>query len=687
MNKLEILAPAGSMESLIAGIRCGANAVYLGGKAFSARQNAGNFDKEDLKEAAAYCHVRGAKVYLTVNTLLNDKELEPAMFAVQDGLDAGIDALIIQDLGLASLVHSYFPQAELHASTQMSVTSPAGFRQLEKLGFARAVLPREMSREEMVQIRQSTTMELEAFVHGALCMCVSGQCYLSAMLGSRSGNRGLCAQPCRLPFFVDEPGRCGLSLKDMSLVKQLGELADAGVTSFKIEGRMKRPEYVAAAVTACMQALDDCLQQETLADLQSVFSRSGFTDGYFTGIRGKALFGVRQKEDVVSAKPVLGRLAGLYRNETPQTAVALYIRIHPEEKAVLTVEANGKKVQVESETIPQAAQSRPMTVETLSARLSKCGGTPFYVQSFRAELEGRLILPAAELNGMRRKALEQLSLRLAERKQELVLHQSFLQEDKMPARKKNGVFRWRGVFDSYAQIPVQAKELWQVFLPLEETAAHFQTAAEQFRQVGVTLPRGIFGQEEQVTEKLRQLKTAGVQDLLAGSLGGAALALELGFTVHGDFGLNIWNSPALAVLEQMGIASQTLSLELHSGQLKAIRTHIPTGIVMYGRLPLMLTRNCPVKNEKSCSACGRDSGLTDRKGIFFPVRCAGECAELLNSRPIYLADRRKDVPTDFGTLLFTTETRENVQEIIMECLHAAAPQGEYTRGLLYRGVE
>ena len=319
--KFEILAPAGSQESLIAGVRCGADAVYLGGKVLNARRNAGNFNDEELKNAVEYCHARGVKVYLTLNTLCGDGELSAAYNLVKQALTFGVDALIVQDFGIAQMIKSCFPDAKLHGSTQMSVMTPEGVSALKEMGFSRAVLPREMTAQEIAEIRKSTDMELEIFVHGALCMSVSGQCYLSAMIGQRSGNRGLCAQPCRLSFSADNSQSFDLSLKDLSLIRQLEAIGNLGVVSLKIEGRMKRPEYIAAAVCAVKKAINGDYSIKDEITLKSVFSRSGFTHGYFMNEMNKSMFGTRQKEDVVAAKDVLKELSHLYDNENPLVPV------------------------------------------------------------------------------------------------------------------------------------------------------------------------------------------------------------------------------------------------------------------------------------------------------------------------------------------------------------------------------
>ena len=291
MNKVEILAPVGSMEALKAAVRCGANAVYLGQKNFSARKNSQNFDEEELLEAVAYAHQRGVQVHQALNILVFDHELDALKGCIRAACQAGVDALIVQDLGVASIVKALAPDLPLHASTQMAIHSPAGVKAAEELGFSRVVLARELSREEIARIRKSTPLQLEVFVHGAHCMCVSGQCYMSAMFGGKSGNRGQCAQPCRLPFTVEGQGENVLSLKDMSLVEKLPLLQEMGIDSVKIEGRMKRPEYVAAAVTACRMALAG--ERPDLHSLQAVFSRSGFTSGYFDAKVDKTMFGFR----------------------------------------------------------------------------------------------------------------------------------------------------------------------------------------------------------------------------------------------------------------------------------------------------------------------------------------------------------------------------------------------------------
>ena len=401
-NKPEILAPAGTQEALTAAVRSGANAVYLGTSAFNARMKADNFAGEKLKEAVDYCHARGVKVHVTVNTLVFDRELRQAKEVINLIASSGADAVILQDLGMAYLFKQCAGDIERHASTQMSVGTLSGVKLLCDLGYKRAVLPRELSKDEIREIKNGTTAEIEIFVHGALCMCVSGQCYMSSIFGERSGNRGLCAQPCRLPFAVQGGTGNDLSLKDLSLVEKADEILSMDIDSLKIEGRMKRPEYVSAAVTSVRCALNGNLQQELTDKLRAVFSRSGFTQGYFESKLGRDMFGIRQKEDVTaSTNKVLTELSRVYEKETPLIPVEFYLSVVEGEKVSLSVSAMGKTCFVTDEAIPEKAINKPMTKESLSERIGKCGGTQFYAEKVEVDLDEGLIVPASVINNLR----------------------------------------------------------------------------------------------------------------------------------------------------------------------------------------------------------------------------------------------------------------------------------------------
>lgn len=665
--KFEILAPAGSQEALVAGVRCGANAVYLGGKSFNARRNAGNFDDAALAAAVKYCHERNVKVYLTLNTLCADDEMSAAYELAKSALLCGVDAFIIQDIGVAQMVRECFPQARLHASTQMSVMNPAGLRKLKEMGFCRAVLPREMSEKEILEMRKSTDMQLEMFVHGALCMSVSGQCYLSAMIGGRSGNRGLCAQPCRLPFSADKSGSSDLSLKDLSLVRRLAKIESAGVFSLKIEGRMKRPEYVAAAVTAVKSAINGNLDEKDEFDLRSVFSRSGFTSGYFDGELGKSMFGTRQKEDVVSAAGVLKRLSHLYDNENPLVPIDFKFEFKAGKPAVLSASALGKTARAEG-AVPEKALNKPLNAEMLKSRLSKLGGTPFYAEKIEIDCDDGLILPAAQINELRRRTIDKLS----EADEISVCENPLVMPPKV---NKSGVKYMTARFADAKSVP-REHPFKRVFIPIWSADEDFVNL-----HAGVEIPRALFGMEEKTRQRLLQLKKIGVNQALCGNLGSYQLASELGFEPFGDFGLNVFNS-----ISANQINSPILSFELALDKANAVNA-AETGIIVYGRLPLMLTRNCPVKSNIGCVKCGKKGRLTDRKGVEFPVRCSPyPCVEVLNSVPLYMADRMKEVKSDFAHFYFTDESLQQVEKIIALYQNGSKAPFDYTRGLYYRGV-
>ncbi|MEG1777996.1 MAG: U32 family peptidase, partial [Angelakisella sp.] len=394
---MEILAPVGGSEQLLAAVRSGANAVYLGSKGFNARRNAQNFDREGLARAVRYCHGRGAAVHVTLNTLFTDDETLRLVDEIELIATSGADAVIVQDMGVAALVRSCCPTLAMHASTQLSVHSVAGALFMKEMGFSRLVLARELTAAEIKEIKDKSGLEVEVFVHGALCMSMSGNCYLSALLGERSGNRGLCAQPCRLNF-IARGREYALSLKDLSLIEQMDELVAAGVDSIKIEGRMKRPEYVSAAVTACKQKLAG--EQPDMEKLQAVFSRSGFTDGYFAGKRDVNMFGYRRKEDVTAAAGVLGELAAVYRGENPLIPIAMKFTMKYDCPVTHSVTLSGEP--------PQKAINRPTDIELVRRGAEKLGGTPFLLRQLKAELDDGLMVPISAINSLRSAAAQQL---------------------------------------------------------------------------------------------------------------------------------------------------------------------------------------------------------------------------------------------------------------------------------------
>lgn len=682
MSAAEILAPAGDIETLYAAVRCGANAVYIGLKELNARRNAGNFTNEELPGIVGYCHARNVKVYLTLNTLVSDRELFKADEIIKTACRADVDALIIQDLGLIPLIKSTAPDMRLHASTQMSVNTADGINELERLGFDRTVLPREMSKSEIKSIIKNSKLQTEVFVHGALCMCVSGQCYMSAMLGQRSGNRGLCAQPCRLPFSADGKNGCDLSLRDLSLVDYIGELQLLGISSLKIEGRMKRPEYVAAAVSACRQALEGKTLTQTKEALRSVFSRSGFTAGYYENKLGSEMFGVRQKEDVIAAKTVLPELQRLYDKENPLVPIDFALTVVRGEPITLSGRAGRAMFFAQSDIIPANALNTPVTAEGLEKQLSKLGGVPFFIGSADIELDEGLNIPVSAVNALRRSVTAELLKKL-----ETVSPKKY--EDKEIVisphiTAKNAVF---ARFSSVNQVPDNLDGIELIYLPLFSDMQRLRQIKSRIK-VGLEIPRCIFGNEQRVKKALKEARENGFDICLANTLDGVRLGRQEGFELHSGHTLNLFNSYALDFAQSLGITKAAISAEMTLSQIQRLGGSIQRGMVSYGRLPLMITRNCPVANVKKCGQCKSGASLTDRLGVEFPVRCSGGFSEIFNSRPIYLADRLCELKNiDYQILYFTIEKASECEKIIKAYIKGAVPRGEFTRGLYYRGVE
>lgn len=685
MKKVEILAPVGSLEALYAAVRTGADAVYMGYKKFNARIKADNFGDEEFKSAIDYCHSHGVKVNITLNTLVTDNELPEALETVKKLSQWGADALILQDMGLAALIKKAAPTLERHASTQMSVQTVSGVKLLEEQGYTRVVLPRELSKEEIKRIKDNTDIEIEIFVHGAHCMSVSGQCYMSSMFGGRSGNRGLCAQPCRLPFAAENGTGNDLSLKDLSLIEKAEEIKDTGVDSLKIEGRLKRPEYVAAAVTALKSSLEGDLKEDILSRLRAVFSRSGFTDGYFEGRPGRDMFGIRQKEDVTAAtNQVLRDLSRLYEKETGAIPVSFFLTVIEGEKVSLSASAMGKTVFCEDDYIPEKAINKPLTKEGLAERISKCGGTQFFAQKVEVDLDEGLIVPASVINNLRRKALEDLENTI-----KCVKAHSFTDvKIKYPAYKAQSAVRYNVRVARLSQIPDNLDNVENLYIPLNFEENLVEKVIRLPVSVGIEVPRGIFGNESIVEKYLQRARKCGINTAYCSTLDGLALAKKYGFEIHTGFSMNVFNSASVNVLEGQGVKEITLSPELTLKQISEIGGSAKRGIIGYGRLPLMLTRNCPVKNGTDCKDCKGQKYLTDRKNMRFPVVCSFGASEVLNSQPVYMGDRMDEIENvDFITFYFTKEKKELCDAILDAYRKGRGVKGEYTRGLYYRGLE
>ena len=681
MIKPEILAPAGSMESLKAAVYCGANAVYLGGKNLNARRNAGNFEYDELCEAVSFCHERDVKVYQTLNILMMQNEREELISAVKTACELGIDGVMVQDLGVLSIMNQIAPELPVFASTQMAVHNLAGVKEAARLGCKRVVLARELSKGEISYITQNSPIPIEVFVHGALCMCVSGQCYLSSMLGGRSGNRGLCAQPCRLPFAVGEDSHA-LSLKDLTLAHRIGELADVGVASLKIEGRMKRPEYVASAVTTIKAALDG--KEPDLDTLQKVFSRSGFTDGYFSRQLDHTMFGTRQREDVVAATDVLGELSQLAVREQPLISLNGEFFAGENQPMTFKITDGTREISTIGE-VPEIAINKATDQERLLQSLNKTGGTPYYFNSIDVKLGEGLMLKASQLNLMRRTVVEQLS----EDRRKIIPH-SFNPEYKVIEKtvigKQTPKIRVR--CDLSQLTPYIINSDCELTMPLEEIKGAIKAGVSPEKLVA-EIPRILFMGEDKVSEQLVEIADLGVEKAYAQNIGAVGLAADAGLEVRGGWALNVVNSYSVEMLKSSAVQDIELSFELMLNDAKRI-TGLKKGILAYGNLPLMTFRNCPIKSRLGCEKCNKNGKLIDRKGIEFTVTCKSGMAELLNSVPLFLADRFDELNGfDFVTLWFTNERKEVCEDIFKQysgCKKVEVLQSGHTRGLYYRGI-
>lgn len=694
---MELLAPAGSMEALRAAVCNGADAVYLGADTFNARINARNFSAADLQEAVVYCHVRGVKVHLTLNTLVLDREMPRAAELIRLAASCGVDAFIVQDLGVVSLCRQLAPDVPIHASTQMSIHSLEGVMEAAALGCSRVVLARELPAEEIAHICKRSPVEIEVFVHGALCMCYSGQCYLSSVIGRRSGNRGQCAQPCRLPYGYGrfESTRYPLSLKDNCLAGELDELRRMGVASIKIEGRMKRPEYVAIVTRAYRTVLNGGkLMPSDLQELETAFSRQGFTDGYFRGQTGSDMFGRRQEgEDTAD---LFASARATYEQGEPQRiGVRFYAMIRRGEPAQLAVEDPDGNLCRTCGPVPEQAVYRSLTPQDLEQQLKKTGGTPYLCTAVRSSLDPDLMLPASAINAMRRDVIAELTAKRGRA---------------APARLNayDEPPRYDGIAGE-PQLTIAVRTAGQItsrmlsmkptvlYVPLSELAEHpdLPQRVSVETQLAAILPRVIWsGELAPVARQLRTVYEMGVRQVLAGNLGQLHIARAAGFAVRGDFGLNIVNSRAMRYLREQGLDSQLLSFELTLPQIRDISKAVPAELLIYGRLPLMLMENCVMKNRTGICACQTGTvRLVDRVGEEFPiVKDPGTCRNvLLNGKKLYLLDK-KDALRGMGLwalrLQFTTENPGEIDKVLMDYQgRAVFDAGSYTRGLYSRGVE
>ena len=691
---MELLSPAGGFDSLIAAVQTGADAVYMGFGAFNARRSAKNFTDEEFASAVSYCHLRGVRVFLTLNTLLTDRELVQAADALKKACAMGVDAILVQDWGLLTLAQELVPDVPLHASTQMSLFTLGGANEAAALGMERVVLARELNRDEVREICAGCPAEIEIFIHGALCMCYSGQCEMSAVVGERSGNRGACAQPCRLPYGVDGPCRGGhpLSLKDANLSAYLAEMDKMGVACLKLEGRMKRPEYVAVITGIYRRLLDEKRRPtaEEARQLEQAFSRSGFTDGYWLGKKGPQMFGTRP-ENAPEPKELFAEARAQYENGRENRKIPVNLRLavrrgEPVRLSGACAVKGGVSTAMALGDAPQEARNRAVTAEELRQRLSKTGGTVFTADRVEIELDEGLMVPASAINGLRRELLDELAARREDIPPRRVLEAAALPEAPEPPKAMR--FTCSVLKAEQVTAALLAEKPAIVYVPIEELERLDAGLAWGETELCAVLPRVFRTADEPV---LRQLLARHPEAAVSiGNLGHLPIVRGLGRTLRGDFGLNIFNSRALLFWREQGLSSATASFELRWQQLRDLNKHLPCEAIVYGRLPLMVMENCVTRCNVGCTH-GAGSVLTDRTGAQFPVTCGYGCrCEIQNSRTLFLADKPEmhRCGLTYGRLRFTTETPEQCAAVLRRYKDGGDwTPDDMTRGLFYRGVE
>ena len=693
---LELLSPAGSPESVIAAVQSGADAVYLGFGDYNARRGAQNFTLEEFKKAVRYCRIRGCKVYVTLNTLVSDREIEGAVRCARAAAMYGASGIIVQDLGLVRILREAVPDIPLHASTQMSIHNLAGAEAAAAMGISRVVLARELNLEQIRFISKNASVETEIFVHGALCFCHSGQCYMSSLIGRRSGNRGMCAQPCRMQYSLG--GRMDdypLSLKDNCLINDLDAITEAGVACVKIEGRMKRPEYTAIVTGIYSRALKEQRKPtpEEMKMLEDAFSRNGFTRGYFTGDR-KDMFGVRGKAPDSAEKLFAVSRKSYSDGELRRVPVHIYTLCEKDKPLRgAASDEEGNRVTAEG-PVPQPAGKVNLTETYITEQMYKTGGTPYNCVENRAKTDPGLFVPCSELNDLRRRLLAQLTEKRGAAPQ--------VRSEKIPPMPQNIAAitdpRFIVQVRTAEQLSGEIAELKPayVYVPLE-LAAEKPQLLEPFRNNGTVpvavMPRVVADdQVEEITALLQKVRETGLEEVLVGNIGHVYMARSAGLKLRGDFGLNTFNSYSLQHLKDQNFLSATASFELRIGQIRDLRKPLDTEMIVYGRVPLMVSDQCIISGSAGRCACHTPGQLADRMGAVFPVVKEYGCRNVIyNAHKIYLADKMEDL-NDAGLwglrLLFSTESGREAAEILRCYMGLSSYRPNVlTRGLYYRGVE
>lgn len=682
-NEIEILAPAGNFENLKTAILSGADSVYFGLGNFNARRNAKNFSTfEEVKEAVDFCHLRGKKAHVTLNTLVYDNEIEKLIEEVEMINKAGFDAIIVQDLGVINILKQ-ISHVPLHASTQLSVHNVSDAKKLKEMGFDRVVLSRELSLVEIQRILDEVDVEVEIFMHGALCMSVSGQCYFSSALGERSGNRGLCAGVCRLPFYVNDKNRYNLSLKDACYIDYIDTFAKMGIASLKIEGRMKSNEYVKSVVCAVKDKVEKGYYNKK--QLENVFSRSGFTDGYITGKRND-MFGIRSEEDKSYTKQISEEIKNMDIEEEKVKVNVTYDFSLGEKAYVKVTDKEGVSVEQFGPIIEQA-KNKPTLKENIEKNLSKFGDSIYFVDKMDGNTDDNIFIPVSAINEMRRNAIKEMdSIRLNRFKTYDI--------DTLKKINKKDIVREHKNIAVLSNINLLTNKVLNyfdiIFVPLFQVKNISKDVIEKYSEkLGVEIPRIYFDREDNIELMLDTAKEIGINKALSHTIGKIYLADEKGFDVYSGFGSNITNSYSVDILEKNinNLKNITLSFENTVNNINKIKTNTPLSVIVYGYLPLMTVRNCPVNEEVGCKNCNKNKSLTDRMGKKFKVKCNGQTSEIFNTYPVCIFDKLDKLKDNIDRVfLFTNENSKEVDIIIDKYLRkerlAESTKGCYFRKLL-----
>ena len=682
-NEIEILAPAGNFENLKTAVLIGADSVYFGLGNFNARRNAKNFSTfKEVKEAVDFCHLRGKKAHVTLNTLVYDSEVEKLIEEVEMINKAGFDAIIVQDLGVINILKQ-ISHVPLHASTQLSVHNVSDAKKLKEMGFDRVVLSRELSLVEIQRILDEVDIEVEIFMHGALCMSVSGQCYFSSALGERSGNRGLCAGVCRLPFYVNDKNRYNLSLKDACYIDYIDTFAKMGIASLKIEGRMKSNEYVKSVVCAVKDKVEKGYYNKK--QLENVFSRSGFTDGYITGKR-KDMFGIRSEEDKSYTKQISEEIKNMDIEEEKVKVNVTYDCSLGEKAYVKVTDEEGVSVEQFGPVIEQA-KNKPTLKENIEKNLSKFGESIYSVDKIDGNTDDNIFIPVSAINEMRRNAIKEIdSIRLNRFRTYDI--------DTLKKINKKDIVREHKNIAVLSSINLLTNKVLNyfdiVFVPLFQIKNISKDVIEKYSEkLGVEIPRIYFDREDNIESMLDTVEEIGINKALSHTIGKLYLADERGFDVYSGFGSNITNSYSVDILEKniTNLKNITLSFENTVNNINKIKTNTPLSVIVYGYLPLMTVRNCPVNEEVGCKSCNKNKSLTDRMGKKFKVKCNGQTSEIFNTYPVCIFDKLDKLKDNIDRVfLFTNENSKEIDIVIDKYLKkerlAESTKGCYFRKLL-----